>query len=301
MFHYVAYGLAIDSELELPELSSRRNDKPDATIRFGEVTDFRPNVANRNHHATPEEFLLNYPDVGKFHVRQGAEIVVDLESGAYSNLLRVCLLGPVMAALLHQRGLLVLHGSAINIDGNAVAFLGDKGWGKSTLAAFMQARGHRFISDDVLPVSIVSSQNIQLIPGFPQIKLWPDSVEYLGMQSENMSLLQPDLDKRGLLLDRGFCENQASLAAIYVLDIDEREEITRIEPRQALIELVRHSYLVRYLQRTSTSMTHLRQCREVLSTVPAYYLKRRPSLLQLNETAELVEKAILQYNLKITA
>ena len=38
-----------------------------------------------------------------------------------------------MGALLMQRKILPLHGSAIAIDGKAYAFVGDSGAGKSTL------------------------------------------------------------------------------------------------------------------------------------------------------------------------
>lgn len=291
MYSYLAYGLNIKSELELPELDSGNGQLPDATIRFGPVEKFEPNVPSRNHWAQPDEIRFSYADVGRFSVRDGREIIIDLDPEAFANLLRVCLLGPVLAALLHQRGLLVLHGSAVSIDGIAIAFLGDKGWGKSTLAACMQASGHGFLADDVLAVRADPMNGIELIPAFPHLKLWPDSAVFLGMNPDNMARLQPELDKRGHRVSNGFSATTLSLNSIYVLDIADSESIRPIEPRDALIELVRHSYLVRYLQPTGRTSLHLEQCAKVVSSVPVYSLQRVRSLSRLPEVVRLLEKS----------
>ena len=43
-----------------------------------------------------------------------------------------------------------LHATAVVVDGEAVAFLGDCGYGKSTLGAAFLARGFPLLTDDVL-------------------------------------------------------------------------------------------------------------------------------------------------------
>ena len=294
MFSYSAYGLNIESELVLPELSPGIEGSPDVIIRTGRVEDFEPNIRERNHRADIDDIRFSYDEAGRFRVRRGGEIVIDPVADADTRFLRVCLLGPVLAALLHQRGLLVLHGSAITIGGLAIAFLGGKGWGKSTLAAYMQSRGNGFLTDDVVAVNADCAGAVQLIPGFPHLKLWPNSAAYLGMDPEKMVRLHPDLDKRGHRLNSGFSTGPRDLSSIYVLDIGEEEEIERIEPREALIELVRHTYLAKYLEPTGTASLHLRQCGKVISSVPVYYLRRRPSLLRLPEIAELLEDHVAQ-------
>jgi hypothetical protein len=289
MLSYSAYGLNLESELDLPELNPGCTGPTDVIIRLGRVDRFQPNVEGRNHRASFGEICLYYEKVGRFSIVRGSEIVVDLDADADRNLLRVCLLGPALAALLHQRGLLVLHGSAINVNGTAVAFLGDKGWGKSTLAAYMQARGHTFLTDDVVALRTDLSDAVQIEPGFPQVKLWPDTAAFLGMDPEEMVCLQPELDKRGHRLDYSLHKSPLRLGCVYVLDIGDKDEIERIRAQMAVMELVRHSYLARFLKVTDTSSSHLTQCGKVVSSVPAYYLRRSPSLLRLPETAKLVE------------
>jgi hypothetical protein len=273
----------------LPELSPGNEGSPDVIIRIGRVERFEPNIEERNHRADVDDIRFSYDKVGRFRVRRGSEIVVAPAPDADNRFLRVCLLGPVLAALLHQRGLLVLHGSAITIGGLAIAFLGGKGWGKSTLAAYMQTRGHGFLTDDVVAVKADYTGAIELIPGFPHLKLWPNSAAYLGMDPEKMVRLHPDLDKRGHRLDCGFSMESLEVGSIYVLDIGEREEIERIGPKDALIEMVRHTYLYRYLEPTGTASLHLQQCGKVVNSVPVYYLRRQPSLIRLPEIAGLLE------------
>jgi hypothetical protein len=56
---------------------------------------------------------------------------------------------PLAAAL---RGMHVLHASAVALAGQAVAFMGRAGAGKTTLASRMVAHGARLVTDDVLAV-----------------------------------------------------------------------------------------------------------------------------------------------------
>jgi hypothetical protein len=60
---------------------------------------------------------------------------------------------PLAAAL---RGLEILHASAVEMAGRAVAFLGSSGVGKTTLATRIVARGARLVTDDVLAVDVAN-------------------------------------------------------------------------------------------------------------------------------------------------
>ena len=74
-------------------------------------------------------------------MRGGNRISFSPAAGAEETAVRLYLLGTCMGALLFQRKLLPLHGSAVVINGKAYAFVGDSGAGKSTLAAaFLKAR-----------------------------------------------------------------------------------------------------------------------------------------------------------------
>ena len=60
--------------------------------------------------------------------------------------------GMVVAFILSMSGKCVLHGSAVELDGRALAFVGPSGQGKSTMAAILCAAGAGLVTDDVLPL-----------------------------------------------------------------------------------------------------------------------------------------------------
>ncbi len=294
MFSYFAYGLGIESELPLPELVAAEK-APDITIRSG-IINWSPPAGNGNVtvHITPEEMYFFWQDVGTFLVRGGREIVVQSEPKAEGHVVRLFLLGAVLAGLLHQRGLLLLHASAVTVGGGAIAFIGEKGQGKSTMAASMQARRHGLIADDIVAVEINERQAIRILPGFPQFKLWPDAIASLGVDPEKLPRVHPQIEKRAYRIHADFSVTPLPLKSIYVLDEGEKLKIEKIASQEAFVELVRHSYLARHLDSTGASSSHFRQCSAVVSAVPLFRLIRPRSLNLLSDVAALVEQNLIE-------
>ena len=79
--------------------------------------------------------MIRIPDTAIFSIQEGKQIIVSPMGNTCEDKIRLYILGICMGALLMQRGILPLHGSAINIDGKVYAILGNSGAGKSTLAA----------------------------------------------------------------------------------------------------------------------------------------------------------------------
>ncbi|MGQ0577204.1 MAG: hypothetical protein ACT4RN_23825, partial [Pseudonocardia sp.] len=78
------------------------------------------------------------------------EVRVWRDPAAAEEMVAILAIGHLVAAVLALRGETVLHASAVEVDGDAVAFVADSGGGKSTMAALCSARGARFVTDDVL-------------------------------------------------------------------------------------------------------------------------------------------------------
>src|SRR5262245_5340416 len=152
MFSYRAYGLSVRSELALLELQPHEGNT-DVWIHFGKAK--WPVSLSWSDKAyefclAGKDLYLFWQDAGVFLLRNGQEIVVDSLPDANEATIRL-LLTASLAMVLHQRGILAIHASVVAINNqSAVAFLGEKGWGKSTLAAALHARGHTFLSDDLL-------------------------------------------------------------------------------------------------------------------------------------------------------
>jgi hypothetical protein len=173
-FVYAAFGLRLRSAFALPELRSVADDgsPPDVTIELGSVP---PSLAggapvDPAMQVTGGHFHLDVP-AARFLVRDGQRILVDARPRTSEAALRPYLLGTVMSAVCHQRGLLPLHAAAVVFGDLAVAFAGPSGAGKSTLAARMRDRGHAVLADDLLALEIDADGAPRVFAGVPRIRL----------------------------------------------------------------------------------------------------------------------------------
>lgn len=124
-------------------------------------------------------------DAGRFAVFEGKKVVADVRPDALPGVVETMAVGPVLGALSYQRGILSLHSNTIVIDGKAVALSGRSGAGKSTLAAILLKRGHRLISDDVLPLRESGGRTFAL-PGSQNLRLWGESLDLLGVGKQGL-------------------------------------------------------------------------------------------------------------------
>jgi hypothetical protein len=290
---YTAYGLGISSVLPLPELMPGASPA-DVAIRRGTVDRSPAEAASPRpcFRATAEEAGLHWAQVGTLLIRRGEEIVVEPIPDVDKHLFRLYILGPALALLLHQRGFLVLHASAVAVEGGAVAFLGGSGWGKSTMAAALHKRGHAIVTDDVLAVDAGSGGSPIVLPGFPRLKLWPDAAASLGDVPEMLPRLHPSWEKRSRRDSRGFPQKPLPLERVYVLAEGTHPEIEAIQPQEAFVELVRHSFVARLLQATGAATTHFYQCAELVRAVPIRRLRAPRALSALPDLARLIEEDV---------
>lgn len=302
MFSYLVYGLRINSELYLPELIPSEG-KADVTIRLGNLDPplLKATSTECYCHTTAEEAYLFWEEGGTVLVRGGREIIVAPIPGVEEQVLRLYLLGAAFGILLHQRGLMVLHASAVAVNGSAIAFIGDSGWGKSTTAGALYARGHSVMTDDVTALDLNSTSSPTVLPGFPQLKLWPEAAETLGNAPETSHQLHPELEKRAHITDR-FSHTPLPLKCIYVLDDGPVLEIKPLQGQEALAALMRNWYCARFgpqlLQATGV-LSHFLKCTDLVNRVTVCCLKRQNSLSALSDIAQLVEEH-LDYDIQPT-
>lgn len=287
-----AYGLQIESELPLPELEPSEAG-PEIHIGFGTVSR-RPeeSVMDRCVSATADEVHLFWPQAGSFLVRRGVEIIVDAVAGVEERLLRIGILGPALATLLQQRGSLVLHASAVSINGRAVAFVGWKGQGKSTTAAALFGQGFPLLTDDVLALKVNGKSPPLAHPSFPQFKLWPDSARHsLGDDPESLPTLMENYDKRARSAASGFARQAQPLAGIYVLSEGEALAANRLSPQETFKQLVTHTFCARYGAKMflgKAGAAHMQNCAKVAGAVPVFKLERPRSMAGLSQLTDFI-------------
>jgi hypothetical protein len=154
-----------------------------------------------------------------------------------------------MGFLLRLRHIASLHASCVEISGRGIALCGEAGFGKSTTAAALALRGFPVLSEDIVPV-IFESNEFLVVPGYPRICLWPDSVSNLLGSAQALPLLTPVWEKRFLALDgtrATFSSQELPLGAIYLFTHRSRLEgaplIQPMSAREALLHLVQNTYM----------------------------------------------------------
>jgi hypothetical protein len=277
--------------LPLPELEVGK-EAASIVLRYGKVQPI-PAVMNGSgtgFWATAEEACYFIDGIGAFLIRKGYEVIIDPVPGVKNGILRLPIVGSVLTLLLHQRGRLVLHASAIEAGEHAVAFVGGTGWGKSTQVAILERRGYQIVADDTTAID-VSESSCLVLPGVPWLRLWPDTVVSLGGTPEDMSRLHPLLEKRARPT-RESPQKSLPLRCIYLLGLGSAPVIEPCAPREALTELMRHWKGAKFgpeLLRASNISSFFSQCAALAKNIPIYRLKRPASLAALPEVTDLVE------------
>jgi hypothetical protein len=295
-FTYRLFGLAVASEISLLQ-GEQEIGAPDVVISLTELGGAAPGTREGGPlvSSAPGFARFHWPEIGWVEVRDGVRIMVEPAQGASPEIVSHIVQGIGMATLLDQRGIFTLHASAVAIDGSAVGFLGWKGHGKSTLCATLYRRGHGFVTDDVLAL-IRAGAGMSVLPGTAQLKLYPDSLEAsLGETAEALPQIWSLSPKRFRHVTDGVVDPQP-LGAIYVLSFGgpghEKVTIEPIPPHEACIELIRHSYALRFFGESGATPEHLAQCAAVAKQVPIRRIVRPPAVSSVHESAEALERDV---------
>jgi hypothetical protein len=156
-------------------------------------------------------------------------------------------LGHVLSFALLKLGLEPFHATALVAEGEAVAFLGNSGYGKSSLAAAFLQASYKLLTDDLL---ILKDQAGLFLgqPGPPRIKLFAHVAQRFLGRSDGVRM-NPESEKLVFALDA----EQAALApsplrAIYVLRSPAGQSSARkitirtLRARQAVMALIRNTF-----------------------------------------------------------
>jgi hypothetical protein len=272
---YVWNGLRLHSQIELPLAEAEDNIEDAVHITHGEVPAALddPQAVYPLFQARPGALLLDVPEAARYLVEQGSRITVQPYPGAGADDVITFLMGSAMAAVSHQRGLLPLHASAVQVGDGCVAFAGASGAGKSTIAAFIAGHGYPLVADDQ---SVVWNEGGRLVvwPGPGRVKLWKDGLEQLQPGANGLKRVRGRLDKFHVSLARGAAAAPLPLRRLYLM-VDGAQ--VDISPRTgfAAIEAVRQSvYRRHFLQPLGCEQSSFRLCAALASSARIAVLTR---------------------------
>ncbi|MDF1678442.1 MAG: hypothetical protein P1U32_07100 [Legionellaceae bacterium] len=293
MFFYHAFGLHIQSALALPELLPCDNTKhiiPDILIALGDVSEHGlENITARGafYQADDNALWLSVPGVARYLVRDGCRIIIEPMPLVDEDSIRLFLLGSCMGALLMQRELFLLHANAIKVGDACISFSGRSGAGKSTLSGAFMRRGYSVLADDVCAIN----SDGEVLPSFPQIKLWADTSKKLAVETHTLRRVRPQHEKFSVPLASQFYTKQLPLKVMYVLSAHNLDTFSfqPVEGVQKALPLKNNTYRYPYVKGLGKSKLHLKHVGELASRVSIVRIMRPKAGFRLDELVGLVE------------
>lgn len=304
MYRYSAFKLNISSELYFPELLTDANyhnalsPQNEILIKFAPINPqglTQSITSSLFHQAKPKELWLQIPKVGRFLILNGNEIHVDPVSDAQEASIRAFILGSCFGSLLMQRNLFLLHANAIKIDNYCIAFAGYSGIGKSTLAMAFFKRGLQILADDVCAIN----EQCQIVPSFPQLKLWADVVNEFNIDINGLKRIRPSIKKFAVPLGSQFYAETLPLKIIYFLNSQNHNTFNLVEVygMHKLKLLYANIYRSEFLQGLGKAATYFTQASAIINKLPLINIYRPELGFKINELVSIIETDLISRGL----
>jgi hypothetical protein len=294
--HYRIAGLYVGSEVVLPGLNAATpgSGTPDVTIRGSSVPASLQNAtaSGPTWQIAGRQFLLRVPSVARFLLTAGNEIAFEVEPGADASDIPIFILSSAFGILLHQREQIVLHASAVRVNGKAILFCGPSGAGKSTLAAALSQRGYGVITDDFCAITVNGTAAPMVHPDGRRLKLWAQAIEQLDLANNRGERVRSTLEK--FYVDAGETHvDPLPLGAVYAL----REARPPIAPgierpnvANATVLLQRNAYRPRLIARMDQRVLYFHAAAAIANNAGIFRLARKLDYAAMPELVSSLER-----------
>jgi hypothetical protein len=228
----------------------------------------------------PTGYVARFPSLCEFRISADLRAIrIQAAPGADLELLAALLLGNVLAFVLGMAGETVLHASAVEADGAALAILGAPGAGKSTLAAHLCLAGAHLITDDTMRIGI-DDPGPHCFQGTHRLRLRAGAAADLAERFDP-ELRTKTADGRIALGLTPSCDPRPRLEALVVSELAPDApavEIRRLRAREAVTALIANSRLVGWTRTAELrpQFAALTQLAEIVPVVEARIPWRDP-------------------------
>lgn len=210
--YYCIFDTTLSCDFPLPELPETSSSGHPISVKLGHLDSFETTgfelafewysldgrvicLCERR----DEEYLFVFPGHARFHISAGV-VTCFKDDESTMQMLRHLLLDQIIPRYLASSGKLVLHASAVTLEsGKSVAFIGNSGFGKSTLASSFHENGAVLIGDDGILVDF-SEDGVTVIAAYKSIRLFPDSVSAVFEEGSGFAEYTVHSNKQQLIL-----------------------------------------------------------------------------------------------------
>lgn len=246
-----------------------------------------------------DRFCLSFDGLARFDIDPAEKRITLFEVQAKALLtdLEHLLYDHVVPRILADLGTVVLHGSAVEIDGRLAVFLGNTGAGKSTLAASLHEAGHLLLGDDAV---VVSNQGGEFSGSavYPTLRLFPDAIDrVLGSAVETSPMAHySDKLRVNLALASDGTTGTFPLGSLFFLGGDRGETDPRAEklaPSASCMALVEQSFALDPKD-PGKAAKRLRELSLLAGTIPGYRLTYPRDFDRIDELHQMIFSCMAQ-------
>jgi hypothetical protein len=261
---YSYAGLRIRSPI--PVAGQEISGEADVDVCLGPVSPRlqNPVIEGARFQGQPGRWLC-WPRRGcRVEVFDGRRVVMELAEGFSPRWAQIALEQAVVV-LLHMRGFLPVHASAVESGGRAWLFLGPNMVGKSSLAFALMAAGLTVVSDDLCAVS-----SAQLLGGTGVLKV---PLALCGDSPGSLELVGDRRERRALSLAE-ICTTPLAIGGMFVLSAEGGviPALRSLSPPEAVQALLRHSYGPTFARAFGTQRRYFLDCSRLVGQVPFRHL-----------------------------
>lgn len=228
-------------------------------------------------YARGAKLCMHFPGLAEFHFTPASATVRAVAApGARLEAVHDTCRRSVLPMALATRGLEVLHASAVRTSRGIVAFCGESGTGKSTIAFALSCRGPRLWADDAVALDL-SGPGCFVVPLPFSIRLRRQSAGYFRVAAD--------------IRHRTPCE-PAPLTALCVLRRGIRgTAAARLSPAEAFSALLAHAYCftLRHAEHKRRMIEHYLR---LSAMTPVFEVRFQAGLHHLSTILDTIERAI---------
>ncbi len=303
-FYYRIFDLTLSSAMKLPELPACASDgnnhvdvqfmlcresiNPD-TLRWYHDWELDDGEICLSGAYSGDGYLLRFPELADFQIdgitadSNVISIIAHPEEELPTETLRHLLLDQVIPRVAAQRGALVVHGSAnLLASGQAVAFLGETGFGKSTMAVAMHQRGYALLGDDCLAMAAPTDEEVSVTASYVGARLIEDSLEALFESGDaapgDTAPVAHYSDKARIVLPPSNATDPHALAAIFLLNDPQKNphvgavDIARVTGADSVMTLVGNAFQLDVTDQQHLTWQFMAFGSDIVSKVPVFRL-----------------------------
>lgn len=302
MYKYLAYGIPIISRIEFPAFVECLDEinvnpiyvsqgKAPETLISPALEEKPFSVFNEN------ELLYAVPNVARYYVRNGQEIIIEPLGGNWSEIL-LFFYANCMAAALFQRDLIPFHVSGVFVNENQVLlFAAPSRTGKSTTSVMLQQKGYAPFTDDTAILSVKEGKCFAQA-SYPMIRLWQNSISQQNILAENTKQsirTDIEIDKYEFAFHQQFVTGKVEVVGIVFLEAEGSEILIQKNKLNVAIQhLGNNIFRKQWLNGMKKQILQFKQLTGIVNVVPTWKATRPKTQLTFESFADAIEQQIIE-------